>query len=206
MNSIGCMLIHRKYHTARKKIYHNYGLIDDTTSRPSYIPPVYSFKLYSRYFSVSFLFMADISSAELAEKQKARAFRKFTYRGVELEKLLDMPTTDVVKMFNARQRRKFARGIKREPMTLIKKLTKAKKECPYGEKSVAVKTHMRNMIILPEMIGSIVGVYNGKQFINVEIKPDLVGFYLGEFSITYKPVKHGRAGALMAGAKMVPLK
>ena len=150
--------------------------------------------------------MADISSAELAEKQKARAFRKFTFRGIELEKLLDMPTNDVVKMFNARQRRKFARGIKREPMTLIKKLTKAKKECPYGEKPVPVKTHMRNMIILPEMVGSIVGVYNGKQFINVEIKPDLVGFYLGEFSITYKPVKHGRAGALMAGSKMVPLR
>jgi small subunit ribosomal protein S15e len=151
--------------------------------------------------------MADVQNpVDLAEKQKARAFRKFTYRGVELEKLLDMPTADVVKMFNARQRRKFARGIKRQPMTLIKKLTKAKKECAYGEKPAAVKTHMRDMIIVPEMIGSIVGVYNGKQFINVEIKPDLVGFYLGEFAITYKPVKHGRAGALMAASKMVPLK
>jgi small subunit ribosomal protein S15e len=150
--------------------------------------------------------MADIDSADLAEKQKARAFRKFTFRGIELDNLLDMPTADVVKMFNARQRRKFARGIQRGPMTLIKKLTKAKKECVYGEKPVAVRTHLRDTIILPEMIGSIVGVYNGKQFINVEIKPDLVGFYLGEFSITYKPVKHGRAGALMSGSKMVPLK
>ncbi len=151
--------------------------------------------------------MADVENTlDLAEKQKARAFRKFTFRGIELDHLLDMPTAEVVKMFNARQRRKFARGIKREPMTLIKKLTKAKKACAYGEKPVAVKTHMRNMVILPEMIGSIVGVYNGKQFINVEIKPDMVGYYLGEFSITYKPVKHGRAGALMAGSKMVPLK
>jgi small subunit ribosomal protein S15e len=151
--------------------------------------------------------MADIdNAADLAEKQKARAFRKFTYRGVELEKLLDMPTAEVVKMFNARHRRKFARGIKRGPMTLIKKLTKAKKDVAYGEKPVPVKTHLRDTVILPEMIGSIVGVYNGKQFINVEIKPDLVGCYLGEFSITYKPVKHGRAGALMAASKMVPLK
>ena len=151
--------------------------------------------------------MADVENTmDLAEKQKARAFRKFTYRGVELEKLLDMPTADVVKMFNARQRRKFARGIKRGPMTLIKKLTKAKKECAYGEKPVPVRTHLRDTVILPEMIGSIVGVYNGKQFINVEIKPDLVGFYLGEFAITYSPVKHGRAGALMGASKMVPLK
>ncbi len=45
--------------------------------------------------------MADVENTiDLAEKQKARAFRKFTYRGVELEKLLDMPTADVVKMFN----------------------------------------------------------------------------------------------------------
>ena len=44
------------------------------------------------------------------------------------------------------------------------------------------------------MIGSVVGVYNGKVFNNVEIKPEMVGHYLGEFSITYKPVSHGRAG------------
>ena len=50
------------------------------------------------------------------------------------------------------------------------------------------------MVIVPEMIGSVVGVYNGKQYINVEIKPEMIGHYLGEFSITYKPIKHGRAG------------
>ncbi|KAG1437948.1 hypothetical protein G6F56_012855 [Rhizopus delemar] len=50
------------------------------------------------------------------------------------------------------------------------------------------------MIIVPEMIGSVVGVYNGKSFTQVEIKPEMTGHYLGEFSITYKPVKHGRPG------------
>jgi len=62
-----------------------------------------------------------------------------------------------------------------------------------------VKTHLRNMIILPEMIGSLVGVYNGKVFNMVEIKPDMVGHYLGEFSITYMPVRHGRPA--MGGSK-----
>ncbi|KAH8068354.1 hypothetical protein JL721_6780 [Aureococcus anophagefferens] len=55
------------------------------------------------------------------------------------------------------------------------------------DKPEPVKTHLRDMIIVPEMIGSIVGVYNGKVFNGIEIKPEMVGHYLGEFSITYKP-------------------
>ena len=51
-----------------------------------------------------------------------------------------------------------------------------------------MKTHLRNMIIVPEMIGCIVGVYNGRNFNNVEIKAEMVGHYLGEFSLSYSPV------------------
>ena len=83
-------------------------------------------------------------------------------------------------------RRKFTRGLKRKPMALIKKLRKKKKECPPNEKPDIVKTHLRNMIVVPEMTGSIVGVYNGKVFTQVEIKPEMIGHYLGEFSISYK--------------------
>ncbi|MER0387602.1 30S ribosomal protein S19, partial [Vibrio vulnificus] len=87
------------------------------------------------------------------------------------------------------------------------KLRKAKKEAPAGEKPDAVRTHLRNMVIIPEMIGSVVGVYNGKTFNQVEIKPDMVGHYLGEFSITYKPVGHGRPGiGASAGSRFIPLK
>ena len=50
------------------------------------------------------------------------------------------------------------------------------------------------MIVVPEMIGSVIGVYNGKSFNQVEVKPDMVGSYLGEYSITYKPTTHGRPG------------
>ena len=71
-------------------------------------------------------------------------------------------------------------------MALIKKLRKKKKECPANEKPDIVKTHLRNMIVVPEMTGSIVGVYNGKVFTQVEIKPEMIGHYLGEFSISYK--------------------
>ncbi len=95
----------------------------------------------------------------------------------------------------ARQRRRLSsRGLQPKTQTLINKLRAAKKAAPPGEKPAVIKTHLRNMVILPEMIGSVVGVYNGKVFNVVEIKPDMVGYYLGEFSITYKPIRHGRPG------------
>ncbi|KAG6510429.1 hypothetical protein ZIOFF_028450 [Zingiber officinale] len=69
-----------------------------------------------------------------------------------------------------------------------------KRDAPPGEKPEPVRTHLRNMIIVPEMIGSIIGVHNGKTFNQVEIKPEMIGHYLAKFSISYKPVKHGRPG------------
>ena len=67
-----------------------------------------------------------------------------------------------MQLVHARARRRFQRGLKRKPMGLIKKLRKAKKEAPPNEKPAVVKTHLRDMIIVPEMIGSVVGIYNGK--------------------------------------------
>ena len=63
------------------------------------------------------------------------------------------------------------------------------------------------MIVVPEMIGSVVGVYNGRDFTPVEIKPHMIGHYLGEFSISYKPVKHGRPGiGATNSSRFIPLK
>mmetsp|Transcript_33945 Transcript_33945/g.41055 ORF Transcript_33945/g.41055 Transcript_33945/m.41055 type:complete len:146 (-) Transcript_33945:159-596(-) len=145
--------------------------------------------------------MADDAAA------KKRTFRKFTYRGVDLDQLLDLSTDKLVELFHARARRRFQRGLKRKAAGLIKKLRKAKREAEDGEKPVPVRTHLRNMIIVPEMIGSVVGVYNGKTFNQVEIKPEMVGFYLAEFSISYKPVKHGRPGiGATNSSRFIPLK
>ena len=105
-----------------------------------------------------------------AELKKKRTFRKFTYRGVDLDQLLDMNNEQLMELFPCRVRRKISRGLKRKPMALIKKLRKKKKECPVNEKPDVVKTHLRDMIIVPEMTGSVVGVYNGKTFNQVEIK------------------------------------
>jgi small subunit ribosomal protein S15e len=76
-------------------------------------------------------------------------------------------------VFHCRARRRFQRGLKRKPMILIKKLRKAKKETLPNEKPAVVKTHLRDMIVVPEMIGSVIGIYNGKTFNQVEIKVNL---------------------------------
>ncbi|CAO2602295.1 40S ribosomal protein S15 [Lemmus lemmus] len=70
-----------------------------------------------------------------------------------------------------------------------------------------MKTHLQDMIILPEMVGSMEGVYNGKTFNHMEIKPEMIGHYLGEFSITYKPVKQSRPGiGATHSSSFIPLK
>nr|POF26285.1 40s ribosomal protein s15 [Quercus suber] len=138
--------------------------------------------------------MADdeYNAEEAAELKKKRAFRKFSYRGIDLDELLDLSSEQLRDVVHARARRRFNRGLKRKPMGLIKKLRKAKQEAKPNEKPDTVKTHLRDMIIVPEMIGSVIGVYSGKEFNTVEIKPEMVGHYLAEFSISYKPVKHER--------------
>lgn len=99
-------------------------------------------------------------------------------------RLLDLSSEQLRDVVHARARRRFNRGLKRKPMGLIKKLRKAKQEAQPNEKPPTVKTHLRNMIIVPEMIGSVIGVYSGKEFNTVEVKPEMVGHYLGEFSIS----------------------
>lgn len=153
--------------------------------------------------------MADQDTAGLsaAELKKKRTFRKFTFRGVDLDQLLDMNNEDLMKLLHCRARRRLSRGLKRKPMALIKRLRKAKKETAELEKPQAIKTHLRDMIIVPEMVGSVVGVHQGKTFNSIEIKPEMIGHYLGEFSITYKPVKHGRPGiGATHSSRFIPLK
>jgi small subunit ribosomal protein S15e len=148
-----------------------------------------------------------LDAAAVAALRKKRKFHKFTYRGVELEKLLDLSHEELLGYVHARARRRMQRGLKRKPMALIKKLRKSKAGCGPLEKPKVVKTHLRNMIIVPEMIGTCCAVYNGKVFNMVDIKPEMVGFYLGEFSITYRPVRHGRPGlGSTNSSRFIPLK
>ncbi|XP_041039241.1 40S ribosomal protein S15-like [Carcharodon carcharias] len=95
----------------------------------------------------------------------------------------------LMQLYCARQRRHV--DLRRKQQSLLKRLRKAKQEALPME---VVNTHLRDMVILPEMVDSMVGVYNRKTFNQVEIKPETISHYLGEFSITYKPVKHFTPG------------
>jgi|Transcript_68974 small subunit ribosomal protein S15e len=126
---------------------------------------------------------------------------------MEIEELLELSSSNLIEAFGSRARRRFSRGLQQKPIILIQKLRRAKQIKKLNEKPPLILTHLRNMIIVPEMIGNLIGVYNGKTFTQVEIKPEMIGHYLGEFSITYKPIKHGRPGVgASSSSKFVPLK
>ena len=126
---------------------------------------------------------------------------------MEIEELVNLDSKNLIKAFGSRTRRRFSRGLQQKPITLIQKLRRAKNISKTNEKPQLILTHLRNMIIVPEMIGNLIGIYNGKTFTQIEIKPDMIGHYLGEFSITYKPIRHGRPGVGASNSsKFVPLK
>lgn len=80
------------------------------------------------------------------------------------------------------------RSLKKGPYIDKNILEKIKKIKP-GEK--VIRTWARSCTIIPEMVGYVFDVYNGKQFIQVQIKEEMIGHKLGEFSPTKKFVRHG---------------
>jgi small subunit ribosomal protein S19 len=132
--------------------------------------------------------------------------KEFTYRGHSLGELQGMSMDEFIKLLPSRQRRSLQRGLSQEQRTLLENIRIAKKDAKEGEKA-SVKTHARDMIILPEMAGVTLMVHNGKEFTSVDIEPEMIGHYIGEFSITSKPVRHGSPGIGASRSSMyVPLK
>jgi small subunit ribosomal protein S19 len=132
--------------------------------------------------------------------------KEFTYRGLTLNQLQNMSMDEFINLLPSRQRRSLHRGLQPEQRILLEKVRRSKEELRKGG-NPTIKTHVRNMIILPEMVGTVIQVHNGKDFVQVEIKPGMIGHYLGEFAITNKPVKHGTPGIGASRSSMyVPLK
>jgi len=130
----------------------------------------------------------------------ARRKKEFTYRGYTLEELQKMTLDEVINLLPARARRSYRRGLNEEQMAFLEKLRKS------GADEV-IRTHRRDIAILPEFVGRSVAVYNGKEFVKVDIKPEMIGHYLGEFALTRKPVKHSGPGVgATRSSKYMPLK
>jgi len=136
--------------------------------------------------------------------------REFLYRGYTLEQLLEMPLEKLAEVLPARQRRSLRRGLKPEHRKLLEKIRKVKRLMSEGKvkgRQPVIKTHLRDMIVLPEMVGLTIHVYNGKEFVPVEIRPEMIGHYLGEFAPTCKKVEHGEPGLKATRSSMfLPLK
>jgi len=132
--------------------------------------------------------------------------KEFSYRGHSLDSLVGMSMDEFIMLLPSRQRRSLQRGLTPEQRILLEKL-RADREAQKKDPSVNIKTHVRDLIILPEMVGVKIMIHNGKEFVAVEIKPDMIGHYLGEFAITNKPVRHGTPGIGASRSSMyVPLK
>jgi small subunit ribosomal protein S19 len=136
------------------------------------------------------------------------ARKVFKYHGYTLEELQEMPLDDVIEMFPARQRRSLKRGFLPRQQKVLDKIRKFNKsEQKTGGKPHVIKTHCRDMIVLPEMVGLTLGIYNGQEFTEVEIQPEMIGCFFGEFAPTRKRVQHGDPGMGATRSSMfVPLK
>ena len=138
---------------------------------------------------------------------KKQIFKKFSYRGNDLKKLIDMNMDEMSQQLRSRQRRKLRRKMGSKYARFINKLLEAKKHTGTGEKPAAVKTHLRDCIVLPSMVQSVINIHKGNGYSNIEVKPEMIGYYLGEFAVTYKRVSHGKPGVgATHSSKFVPIK
>ncbi len=118
-------------------------------------------------------------------------WRRFRYRGKTLEELLSMSLDDFAQLIPARQRRSLMRGLTPAQKKLLGRIRSLRKQ---GKADVMIKTHARDMVILPEMVGLTIAVHNGKEYVPVRIVPEMIGHRLGEFAPTTKLVQHGEPG------------
>jgi small subunit ribosomal protein S19 len=113
--------------------------------------------------------------------------KQFTFRGKTTEQLKELDVREFAKHVKSRTRR----AVLRQFQTIENFVSRAKKK---AEKNKPIKTHQRRMIIVPQMIGMKIQIYNGHEFIPVEITGQMLGHRFGEFSATRGKVKHGAAG------------
>jgi small subunit ribosomal protein S19 len=113
--------------------------------------------------------------------------KTFTYRGKELIELQQMNTREFARLVKSRTRRAILRQ--------SEKIDKFVAKCiELSSRKKHIRTHLREIVIVPKMVGYKIFVNNGKQFLEFEIVPEMISHRLGEFSITRQKIKHGAAG------------
>jgi small subunit ribosomal protein S19 len=133
--------------------------------------------------------------------------REFKFKGYTAEQLQTLSVESLLPLLNARQRRSLDKRVSSYMDDQKRKLREHIKLAREGKLNGPLKTHIRDMIILPDMIGLTISVHNGKDFSAVNIRKEMVGHYLGEYAITNKRVQHGAPGVGASRSSLyVPLK
>ena len=115
----------------------------------------------------------------------------FTYRGKTLEELQGMGVEEFAGLSTSDIKRTVKRGLDKK---LLKGIENSRKVLATGKYPKAIRTHSREMLVLPSMVGVPFEVYNGKEFIRFEVAQEMLGHRLGEFVLTRKRLRHGKAG------------
>ncbi len=143
---------------------------------------------------------------EAIEAEKALDRLRFKYRGFTLDELRRMNMDQFIQLLTARARRSLKRGLPPRQKKLLARLRRAYRAKKRG-KDLVTRTHVRDMLVFPEMVGLKIGVHNGKEFQIVDVKPEMIGHFLGEFSLTRRRIQHGSPGiGATRSSKYVPLK
>jgi len=129
---------------------------------------------------------------------QAKRKKEFLYRGFTMDELLAMSFDEILGILPSRARRTYLRGLNYEQQLLFDKLKIAEEP---------VRTHRRDLPIIPQFVGKKVSIYNGKEFKEFEIKPEMIGCFIGEFVLTRKPPVHSGPGVgATRSSKFMPLK
>ena len=113
--------------------------------------------------------------------------KQFTYRGKTIEELKKLDVREFAKLVKARQRRTILRNFQEIEEFVNKSKIKIEKNKP-------IRTHKRDLIVVPEMVGWKIFIYNGNKFVPVEVVKEMLGHKFGEFAPTRARVKHGKTG------------
>jgi small subunit ribosomal protein S19 len=119
------------------------------------------------------------------------ARKEFAYRGKSLEELSKMSLDEFAKISDSRARRSLKHGFNQQLLKRIKKAAELKEK---GVDVKPVRTHLRDTVVVPIMLGLKFAVHKGNSFETIEIVPQMLGHYLGELVLTRKKLAHGKAG------------
>ena len=124
----------------------------------------------------------------------------FYFHGKTWEEIKSMSTEEFIKLLPTRKKRSLKRGLTEAQNTLLKVIRGSKPD-------KIIRTHVRSMIIMPEMIGRKFAVHDGKDWNLVDVRPEMLGHCLGEFSITREKVSHSGPGiGATRGTKFISVK